>query len=109
VRSGLMMNSDDEWDFVQGNDDNTLEPAKSGALRVSLLFGSIAIAFALFLVPLANRGSTDLARASGTQLDYTATGSTPRAGQYTIRKSVLQSKSSSVCIIRNDGSSVGDC
>ncbi len=103
------MNSDDEWDFVQGNQDDALEPAKSGALRVSLLFGSIAVAFALFLVPLANRGSTELARASGTQLDYIATGATPKSGEYTIRKSVLQSKSSSVCIIRTDGSSVGDC
>jgi hypothetical protein len=104
------MNTDDEWDFVQGNDDSVLEPAKSGALRISLLFGSIAVAFALFLVPLASRGtSTDIARASGTQIDLISTGATARSGEYTIRKSVLQSKSSSVCIIRNDGTSVGDC
>ena len=109
MRSGFTMNSDDEWDFVQGIEDDTLQPAKSGALRVSLLFGSIAVAFALFLVPLASRGSTEIARASGTQLDLISTGATPRGGEYTIRKSVLQAKSSSVCIIRNDGTAVGDC
>ncbi len=109
MRSGLTMNTDDEWDYVRGNEDDALEPAKSGALRISLLFGSIAVAFALFLVPLANRGSTEIARANSGQFDPIATGATSRAKEYTIRKSVLQSKGSLGCIIRNDGTSVGDC
>ncbi|MGL4488200.1 MAG: hypothetical protein ACRCU5_01995 [Rhizobiaceae bacterium] len=104
-----MMNSDDEWDLVQGNDESALEPAKSGVLRISLLFGSIAVAFALFLVPIANRQSSDIARANVSSLDLISTGATSRANEYTIRKSVLQSKASSECILRSDGSSVGDC
>jgi hypothetical protein len=103
------MNTDDEWDYVQGKDDNVLEPAKSGALRISLLFGSIAIAFALFLVPLANRGSLEIARASGLSIDPISTASTLKVNEYTIRKSVLQAKGSLGCIIRNDGTSVGEC
>jgi hypothetical protein len=103
------MTNDDEWDYVQGNKDDVLEPAKSGALRISLLFGSIAIAFALFLVPLANRGSAEIARASAPQIDPISTAATAQANEYTIRKSVLQSKGSLGCIIRNDGTSVGEC
>lgn len=103
------MNSDDEWDFVTGTDEEAQSPAKTGALRVALLFGSIAIAFALFLVPLASRGSVELARANGLDLDLTTTGATPRAASYTLRRSVLQTTAKSVCLIRSDGSSVGDC
>jgi hypothetical protein len=60
-------------------------------------------------VPLANRASIDVARASSPQLDLISTGSTPRGNEYTVRKSVLQSSASSVCVIRSDGQSVGDC
>jgi hypothetical protein len=103
------MKTDDEWDYVQGNQEDILEPAKSGALRISLLFGSIAVAFALFLVPIMNRGSVDLERVAGSQLDPISTAATAQANEYTIRKSVLQAKGSLGCIIRNDGTSVGDC
>lgn len=103
------MNSDDEWDFVQGEDKDVLEPAKSGALRISLLFGSIAVAFALFLVPLVNSSSVSIAKNANGPLDLISTGSVKRANEYTVRRSVLQAKGSVGCIIGNDGSEVGDC
>ncbi len=109
MRSGFVMKTDDEWDYVQGEENSALEPAKSGALRISLLFGSIAVAFALFLVPIINRSSAEIERVASAQLDPISTAATSRANEYTIRKSVLQAKGSLGCIIRSDGTSVGDC
>lgn len=87
--------------------------AGAGALRLALLFGSIAVAMALILTPLAERGTRSVtARAGGSLgVDLTTTGSVPRGGgeTYTVRRSVLQHSSDSVCIIRADGSGSGDC
>lgn len=105
----ITMNNDEEWNFVQGFEEGNVLPAKTGAMRVALLFGSIAVAFALFLVPIVSRSSQEIARANVPDLDLTATGAVSRAGNYTIRRSVLQSNAKSICIIRSNGSSVGDC
>lgn len=105
----ITMNNDEEWNFVQGFEEDTASPAKTGATRVALLFGSIAVAFALFLVPIVGRNSQEIARANVPDLDLTVTGAVPTAGNYTIRRSVLQSNTKSICIIRSNGSSVGDC
>jgi hypothetical protein len=107
--TGLTMNTDDEWDYVRGADEANSDVAKSGALRVSLLFGSIAVAFALFLVPLMNRGGYELGINTPGSVDRIATGSITQAGEYTVRRSVLQKVPGALCVIRNDGSSSGDC
>ena len=58
------MNTDDEWDFVQEERNAGLADAGSGILRITLLFGSAALAIAMFIVPLMNRtGSVDYASA----------------------------------------------
>lgn len=101
------MNSDDEWDYVNGSDSNDVSVAKSGLLRVSLLFGSIAVAFALFLVPVLSRSGLDFG--SGKNVDQILTGSiSNNSGEYTLRRSVLQRDPASFCVIR-DGRSEGDC
>jgi hypothetical protein len=76
-------------------------------LRATLLFGSAAMALALILTPIADRFSRD--PNIGAALDYMATGSIERSGNYTIRRSVLQKDPSSVCIVRPDGRHSGDC
>ena len=106
-----MMNSDDEWDQVRETRESGTSEAGSGALRLTLLFGSIAVAFALFLAPLMSRndGFSFGGRFSGQTLDQISTGSISKSNAYVVRKSVLQNSPQSVCIIRADGGKSGDC
>jgi len=91
------MKSDGQWQLVRG-----------GALRVALLFGSVAIAFAMLAVPLLDsRVRLNTARAN---IDMTTTGSIDRgSSSYTIRRSVLQSSPSAICVILQNGTHRGDC
>ncbi|MFC6488278.1 hypothetical protein [Nitratireductor sp. GCM10026969] len=83
--------------------------AGAGALRVTLLFGSVALALALLLTPLLERKTHNTA-AFDTRLDNVKTGSVGRGrSAYTVRRSVLQASPDSVCIISADGSRRGDC
>jgi hypothetical protein len=91
-----------------------LEAASGGAIRITLLFGSAAIALAVILTPIAE---TQIARSSSGNLDMMATGATGTALQrpvggaqttYTIRRSVLQGPGG-LCVVNADGSRVGDC
>jgi hypothetical protein len=99
----------DAWD--DGQETKGFNIADNGALRVALLFGSAAVAFALILTPFVDRGAGSVVAARGVavELDQTATGSIPQSGQYTVRRSVLQSSSSAVCIIRRNGGRSGEC
>lgn len=92
----------------QPNDDGLLN---NGALRIALLFGSAAVAFALILTPIIDRGAGNVVgqRGMSAELDRIATGSTGRAGEYTIRRSVLQTSPTAVCIISKDGRQAGEC
>lgn len=83
--------------------------AGAGILRVTLLFGFVAVALALILTPLAeNRTRTAVASYSPLGLDRLTTGSTSGMRTYTVRRSVLQ-QPGAVCVIRSDGSRTGDC
>jgi hypothetical protein len=83
----------------------------SGALRVALLFGSAAVAFALILTPFVDRGAGSVVASRGVamELDQTATGSVSKSGEYTVRRSVLQSSTRDVCVIRSNGKQSGAC
>lgn len=83
-----------------------LSHAGMSMLRVTLLFGSVAVALTLILVPMADRFSRPAGFGAG--VDYMTTGSIDRTDRYTIRRSVLQEQGL-VCIIRADGSRRGDC
>lgn len=79
----------------------------SSMLRVALLFSSAAIAFALILVPVADR----LLRHDGFGphgVDNTSTGSIDPSRNYTVRRSVLQERGAT-CIIRADGRRSAGC
>ena len=48
------MNPEQEWDQIRSQRPSALGMAGMGVLRVTLLFGSIAVALALFIAPLAS-------------------------------------------------------
>jgi len=111
LRAGdFSMAFDNDWDSGRG-ERSKLELAGIGALRVTLLFGSAAVALALVLAPMLDNQVQDyLARTDGPGIDTMATGTIgakPRT--YTIRKSVLQTSPNSVCILRANGTRSGDC
>ncbi|WP_315924958.1 hypothetical protein [Mesorhizobium sp. SP-1A] len=98
-----------DWDAVRPARTFRAADAGMGLLRVTLLFGSAAIALALIVTPLLEgrmRQPGGIAYAPG--LDMTATGSIGRS-TYTLRRSVLQPSADSVCIISDDGRRSGDC
>lgn len=104
------MTPDQDWSTVAAERGVHNAAGGLGSLRVALLFGAGAIAFALLAAPLAER-STNALLAGETGLDTMSTGSIGQAGSssYTIRRSVLQSDPNSVCIIRANGARAGDC
>ncbi|MGH6859735.1 MAG: hypothetical protein ACRECY_05720 [Phyllobacterium sp.] len=86
--------------------------AAGGILRITLLFGSAAIALAMIIAPLANRGSQAVVDFStGRSIDEMSVGSIRKTDPtvYTVRRSVLQSTPAAVCILNKDGSRSGDC
>lgn len=105
-----------EADFDM-NEDNPWQRAGRagmGILRVTLLFGSAAIALALLAVPLIqDQSRAVVARAAPYGIDRSATGSVgksvARMDRYTVRRSILQSSPDAVCIISSTGRKSGDC
>lgn len=84
-------------------------PAASGILRCALLFGSAAVALALIIAPLADRGARSVVAGAG-NVDAMTTGSIGgESSRYTLRRSVLQSSPTAVCVIQQDGSKSGSC
>lgn len=105
----MAINEINEWE--DGHEAPGFSMADSGALRVALLFGSAAVAIALILGPIVDKGAGSVVanRGISAELDRTATGSVSRNGEYTIRRSVLQSSPASVCIIKSGGLQTGEC
>lgn len=105
------MNSEQEWETIRGDRGLRLGNAGIGMLRITLLFGSIAVALSLMVASMAdNRLHSQVARGYDMRnIDMTTTGSIGSTERYTIRRSVLQNSPKSVCIIRENGSKSGDC
>lgn len=105
------MSLEKDWDSIRPDRSRAVY-AGMGLLRVTLLFGSAAVALALVAAPLLdNSGGRQAVYArdgSPFGLDMTSTGSISR-GTYTVRRSVLQPSPGSVCIIGADGRRSGDC
>lgn len=102
------MFGNDEWEKFRSEQGSLFEIVQSGALRIALLFGSVAVAIALLLTPMLDR-ETRVARINPLGIDNTVTGSVPMQGIYTLHRSVLQNSPSSVCVIHFDGTRMGDC
>jgi hypothetical protein len=103
-------NSIDDWDSIRPERNSTAFNAGMGLLRITLLFGSAAVALALIAVPLLdNEGRQQVAHDAFMGIGHTSTGSIGTAGTYTIRRSVLQPSPDAVCVIRANGRRSGDC
>ncbi|MGX5804798.1 hypothetical protein ACWGS9_26615 [Bradyrhizobium sp. Arg314] len=105
------MSLEREWDSIRPDRGFRAVDAGMGILRITLLFGSAAVALALIATPfLDNQTRPQSARDGFAGLDMAATGSIGhRTNIYTVRRSVLQPLPSSICVIRNDGSRSGEC
>lgn len=93
---------------MRGARATRFESAGMGALRITLLFGSAVVAFALLATPALDMRTRQHAGTTA-GLDMMSTGSTHRGEVYTIRRSVLQPKPDAVCIIRSNGHRSGEC
>ncbi|MBZ9678369.1 hypothetical protein [Mesorhizobium sp. ES1-1] len=105
------MSLDRDWDSIRPDRGLRAAEAGMGLLRITLLFGSAIVALALVAATLLDSETRSLlsARDDAAGLDMAATGSIDHRVTYTVRRSVLQSLPGSVCIIRSDGTSSGDC
>jgi hypothetical protein len=106
---------ENDWDVVKNDRGWPSGGAGMGILRITLLFGSAAVALALILAPIADQQVRNYAADRAPfGLDDMATGSIKGSGGnagrvYTIHKSVLQTSPDAVCVIHTDGRRAGDC
>jgi len=103
------MNLDQDWDSIRPS--RPLVAAGGGLLRITLLFGSAAVALSLLGASyldsrVEQRFASDYPPAG---IDMMSTGSIGKQNTYTIRRSVLQATPDAVCIIHRDGSLTGAC
>lgn len=88
-----------------------LAEARTGLFRATLLFGSIAAALALIVVPAADRHAKISVAERGQALDPTVTGSAGHAGKntYVESRSVLWDGKAGPCLLFPDGTQRGAC
>jgi hypothetical protein len=103
------MNSEAEWQSIRGDRGAIFGIAGMGVLRITLLFGSAAVALALIIAPIADSQTRQFVQGGPDGVDRMTTGSVPTGGGYTIRRSVLQSSPNAICIIRDNGVRSGNC
>lgn len=103
---------ENDWDVTRGDRGWPSGGTGIGILRITLLFGSAAVALALIIAPIAENQTRSASR-DGTPfgLDDIATGGISKSNTkvYTIHKSILQPSADSVCVIHPNGRRIGDC
>jgi hypothetical protein len=105
------MSLDKDWDSIRPDRSFRAADAGMGLLRITLLFGSAAVALALIAAPLLDSQTRSLSGRDGLAagFDTMSTGTIGRRDTYTLRRSVLQPLPSSICMIRSNGTRSGDC
>jgi hypothetical protein len=105
------MQPEDEWNLIRQGQARSLGGAGMGVVRIALLFGFIAVALTLILVPIADEQSRAYSWGADfpVGVDNFKTGTVRRQETYTIRRSVLQPSPASICVIRDNGRRDGDC
>jgi hypothetical protein len=92
----------DEWNSTRGDRVWRSGDASIGVVRIALLFGFVAVAFALMMVPIVEKRSREWSqRIDRAGIDRVETGAIQRREAYIVRRSVLQASPTSVCTIRN--------
>lgn len=105
---------ENDWEVIKNDRSWPSGGAGMGVLRITLLFGSAAVALALIIAPIADQQTRSYADDRAPfGLDDMATGSIGKSAGgskvYTIHKSVLQQSPDSVCVIHTNGRRLGDC
>ena len=104
------MSLDRDWDSIKPERGLRTADAGMGLLRITLLFGSAAVALALIATPFLETQTRSLVAGDDPGgLDMAATGSIRHRNIYTVRRSVLQPQSDSPCIIDSHGRGSGGC
>lgn len=105
------MGLDNDWDGIRPQRQSRVVDAGMGILRITLLFGSAAVALALIAAPILESKTREQFASDRFigGLDTMSTGSIGQRNVYTVRRSVLQASPSSVCLIRDNGSRSGEC
>ncbi|BDA86106.1 hypothetical protein Sa4125_36480 [Aureimonas sp. SA4125] len=90
---------------------DTLVEARGGLFRATLLFGSIAVALAMIVVPTADHQAKLVAAERVKTLDTVTTGSSVRSDKkhYVSRLSVLTDPDKGPCLLFPDGTQRGAC
>lgn len=103
------MSIDREWADIRPR--RSINAVGMGVLRVTLLFGSAAIALSILSASYLDShfGQRFASADPQTGLDMMSTGSIGRMTTYTVRRSVLQPSPDAVCIIRDSGVRSGTC
>ena len=83
--------------------------ARTGLLRATMLFGSIAVALSMIVVPMADRHARTVVAERDVGLDEITTGSIGFRGVYTATRSVLQANGAGPCLLFPDGTHRGAC
>lgn len=101
-----------EWAKIKQPQPSSLEVASSGALRVAMLFGGLALAMALVATPIIDRkAEQQIAKNDHLGVDpiTTASARKNKNSAYIVRKSVVQNVPGARCVIHANGTSIGDC
>ena len=106
---GKGMSIEREWADIRPR--RSISAVSMGVLRVTLLFGSAAVALSILSVSYLDSHFSQRFASADAQagLDMMNTGSIGRMTTYTVRRSVLQPSPDAVCIIRDNGIRSGTC
>ena len=88
------------------------ERSAMSSIEVAIMFGVLAVGFALVVTPMVEKTSKQFAQNDGffgEQVDNIVTGSVRKPKRFVIRKSVLLPSKTSQCIIYSNGKTYGDC
>jgi len=88
------------------------ERSAMSSIEVAIMFGVLAVGFALVVTPMVDSTSKQFAQNDsffGEQTDNFVTGSISKPKRFVIRKSVLLPSKTSQCIIYSNGKTYGDC
>lgn len=98
-----------EADLPDKNTLDVLAEARTGLLRATLLFGSIAVALALIVVPANDRQGRSDSHDYNAPVDTMTTGSVKPLERYVMHRGDGSGVSAQPCLMFPDGTTRGNC